>query len=77
MIALLNDGGHFIDGCENINQLLIDYVEYVGFVDKKVFSILVDSNKMSTKELVEYINDNVYSSTDKIIEIYEIGKKIY
>lgn len=77
MIALLNSNGYFIDGCENINEFLIAYVEYIGSIDKRVFKILADSNKMSTEELIEYINDNVYSYEDKIVEIYEIGKKIY
>lgn len=77
MIALLNNNGYFIDGCENINEFLIAYVEYIGSVDKKVFKILADSNKMSTEELIKYINDNTYSYEDKIAEIYEIGKKIY
>ena len=77
MIALLNSSGHFIDGYENINEFLIAYVEYIGSIDKKVFKILADSNKMSTEELIKYINDNVYSYEDKIAEIYEIGKKIY
>ena len=77
MIAILNNGGHFMDGYENINDFLIAYVEYIGSIDKKVFKILVDSNKMSTEELIEYINDNVYSYEDKIAEIYELGKKLY
>ena len=77
MIALLNNGHFFIDGCENINEFLIAYVEYIGAVDKKVFTILANSNEMSTEELIEYINDNTYSYEDKIVEIYEIGKKIY
>lgn len=77
MIALLNSGCYFIDGCENINEFLIAYVEYIGSIDKKVFKILADSNKMSTEELIEYINDNTYSYDDKISEIYEVGKKIY
>lgn len=77
MIALLNNCGYFIDGCENINEFLIAYVEYIGSVDKKVFKILSDSNEMSTKELIQYINDNVYSYEDKIAEIYELGKKIF
>lgn len=77
MIALLVNGGHFVDDYENINDFLIAYVEYVGCVDKKIFKILVDSNKMSTEELIEYINDNTYSYDDKIEEIYKIGEKIY
>lgn len=77
MMALLKNNGHFIDGCENIKDFLIAYVEYAGSIDKKVFKILVDSNKMSTEELIEYINDNTYSYDDKIEEIYEIGKKLY
>lgn len=77
MIAILNNGGHFIDGYENINEFLIAYVEYVGAIDIKVFKILVDSNEMSKEELIKYINDNVYSYDDKIVEIYEVSKKIY
>ena len=77
MIAILKNGGHFMDGYENINEFLIAYVEYIGSIDKKAFKILVDSNEMSTEELIEYINDNTYSYEDKIQEIYELGKKIY
>lgn len=76
MIAILNSG-HFMDGYENIKDFLIAYVEYIGSIDKKVFKILVDSNEMSTEELIEYINDNTYSYEDKIQEVYELGKKIY
>ena len=77
MIALLKNGGHFVLWTESICDFLIAYVEYIGSIDKKVFKILTDSNKMSTEELIEYINDNTYSYDDKIEEIYEIGKKIY
>lgn len=77
MIALLNNNYYFISGCESVGEFLIAYVEYTGNIDKKVFKILVDSNEMSTKELIEYINNNVYSYDDKILEIYEVGKKIY
>ena len=77
MIALLKGGSHFIIYTESICDFLIAYVEYIGSLDKRVFKILADSNKMSTEELIEYINDNVYSYDDKIEEIYEIGKRIY
>lgn len=77
MIALLNNGQYFIDGCENINEFLIAYAEYIGAIDTKVFKILADSNKMSTEELVKYINCNIHSWDDEIDEIYEVGKKIY
>lgn len=76
MIAILNSG-HFMDDYENINEFLIAYVEYIGSIDKKVFKILACSNKMSTEELIEYINDNTYSYDDRIVEIYELGKKLY
>lgn len=77
VVALLNSGCYFINGCENINEFLIAYVEYIGIIDRKVFKILADSNKMSIEELIKYINDNVFSYDDKILEIYEVGKKIY
>lgn len=77
MIALLNDGYYFMDGCKNINEFLISYVEYDGAIDTKVFKILANSNEMSTEELIEYINDNMYSYDNKIVEIYEVGKKVY
>ena len=77
MIAILNNGRYFMDGYENINEFLITYVEYIGSIDKKVFKILADSNKMSTEELIEYINDNTYSYDDRIVEIYELSKKLY
>lgn len=77
MIALLKTGEHFVLWTESICDFLIAYVEYIGSIDKKVFKILTDSNKMSTEELVEYINNNTYSYDSKIEEIYEIGKKLY
>ena len=77
MIALLNDGYYFVDGCKNINEFLISYVEYDGAIDAKVFKILANSNEMSTEELIEYINDNMYSYDNKIVKIYEVGKREY
>lgn len=77
MIALLNDGYYFMGGCKNINELLISYAEYTGAIDPKIFGILANSNKMSTEELIDYINDTVYSYNDKIMEIYEVGENIY
>jgi hypothetical protein len=78
MIALLNSGCYFIsDYADNINDFLIDYASYIGALDMKVFKILVSSNEMSIKELIEYINNNAYSHDDKIMEIYELGKNIF
>lgn len=77
MIILLNGGYYFEKDCDNINKSLISYVEYIGLPDKRVFEILANSNAMSTDELIKYINDNVYSYEDKIVEVYEVGKKIY
>lgn len=77
MIAILNNGYYFEKDCNDINRFLISYVEYIGSLDKRVFEILVNSNAMSTSELIEYINDNTYSYNDKIIDIYEVGKQIY
>lgn len=78
MIALLNGGRHFIsDYADNINDFLIDYASYIGACDMKVFKILVNSNEMSTEELIEYINENAYSHEDEIVEIYELGATIF
>lgn len=77
MIALLNNGQYFIDGCDNVCDFLIAYAEYIGGIDMKVFKILSNSSQMSTEELVKYINDNSYSYEDEITEIYEVGKKVY
>ena len=77
MVALLNNGQYFIDGCDNINEFLIAYAKYIGAIDIKILKILADSNAMSTKELVDFINKNIHSRDDEIVEIYEIGKKIY
>lgn len=77
MIALLNEGYYFDNGCEDINKFLTDYVEYIDSLDKKVFEILANSNAMSTSELIKYINDNTYFYGDKIVEVYEVGNKIY
>lgn len=78
MIALLNGGRHFIsDYADNINDFLIDYASYIGACDMKVLKILVNSNEMSTEELIEYINENAYSYEDKIAEIYELGATIF
>lgn len=77
MIALLNGSGYFIDSCKSVDEFLIAYAEYIGAIDMKVFKILINSNEMSTKELIGYINSNIYSFEDKIEEIYELGNKIY
>ena len=77
MIALLNDGYYFMNGCKNINEFLISYAEYDGAIDTKVFKILANSNEMSIEELIEYINDNIYSYDNKIVEIYEVGEQLY
>lgn len=77
MVALLRNNEYFIGGHKNINEFLTAYAEHIGAVDMKVFRVLANSNEMSTKELVEYINNQSYSWEDEIAEIYEIGKKIY
>ena len=77
MIALMNNGQYFIDGCNNVNDFLIAYAGYIGSIDIRVFEILVNSNQMSTEELVKYINDNAYSWKEEITDIYELSKKIY
>lgn len=76
MIALLSNGEYIINGCDNINDFLIEYVSYLGCMDTKVFKILVHSNEMTVNELVEYINRHCYPDED-IVEIYELGKKFY
>ena len=75
MIALLGDDSHFYDDKNNIRDFLISYANYIG-IDMKVFSILANSEEMSHKELVEYINRYCYHG-EEINEIYEIGKKLY
>lgn len=77
MIALLGNGTYFIDACDNINEFLIAYAKYNGGIDMKVFQILANSNEMSTKELVKYINDHTYSYDEEITEIYKVTEKIY
>lgn len=78
MIALLDGGRYFIsDYADNINDLLIDYASYIGAIDMRVFKILVNSNEMSTDELIEYINQHAYSYEDKIVSIYELGTIIF
>ena len=78
MIALLNSGCYAAnDYVDNINDFLVNYASHIGAIDMKVFRILVSSNEMSTEELIEYINDNVYSYEDKIVEIYKLGDQIY
>ena len=76
MIALLNhEYDYYISGEDNIKDFLISYANYIG-LDMKVFNILVSSGEMSDRELVEYINKHCYTS-EEIVEIYEIGKKLY
>ena len=75
MIALLNDDRYFYDDQGNVRDFLCSYANYIGF-DKKIFTILANSGEMSVKELVEYINNRCYAS-EEIVEIYEIGKKLY
>ena len=77
MIALLNSGEYFMEGCEDINEFLFNYAEYVGGGDLRVLKILINSNAMSTSELVDYINKYFCSYNETINEIYEAGKKIY
>ena len=78
IIALLKDGHYFIsEYADNINDFLIDYASYIGALDMRIFKILVNSNEMSTKELTEYVNANVYSIEDTIVEIYELGTNIF
>ena len=77
MIALLKNEQYFVIGTDNICEFLLEYVKYIGGIDTKIFEILIDSNKMSIKELVEYINNNTYSWEENIVEIYKIGEKIY
>lgn len=76
MIALLDSETYFIDGQDNIRDFLISYANYIG-LDMKVFNILANSGEMSTEELVKYINNRCNYSSDSILEIYEIGKKLY
>lgn len=76
MIAILNSG-YFIDKYENIKDFLVAYVSYIGSIDIKAFRILANSNEMTIEELINYINDHCYSYDDKIMEIYELDKKIY
>ena len=76
MIALLNDNKYFTCCCKGVNDFLVAYATHIGSVDKKVFEILVNSGKMSTEELIEYINNEAYSWEDEIVEIYELGEKI-
>ena len=78
MIALLNSGYYVAnDYVGNINDFLVNYISHIGAIDMKIFRILVSSNEMSTEELIEYINDNVLSYEDKILEIYKLGNQIY
>ena len=78
MIALL-DSGYYVanDYVDNINDFLVNYVSHIGAIDMKIFRILVNSNEMSTEELIEYINNNVLSYEDRILEVYELGNQIY
>lgn len=75
MIALLVDDRYFYDDKTNIRDFLMSYAKFIGF-DMKIFTILANSSEMSAKDLVEYINNRCYGS-EEIVEIYEIGKKIY
>lgn len=75
MIALLNNYEYYFCDCDSIKEFLISYANYIC-IDTKIFNILVDSGKMSIKELVEYIN-RFCGSNEEIIEIYEIGVKLY
>ena len=75
MITLLDDGTYFYDDQTNVRDFLISYAKYIG-LDIKIFSILANSEEMSIKELVEYINRFCYSH-EVITQIYEVGKKLY
>lgn len=76
MIAILNRS-YYMNGCDNIKDFLIAYVEYIGCNDTKAFRILANSDEMSVEELVSYINNNCYDYDDRIVEIYTLNKKLY
>lgn len=76
MIALLSYGVYYISGYEDIKDSLVGYVKYIDSMDTRVFEILAESNKMTIKELIEYINRHCCPD-EKIEAIYELGKKIY
>lgn len=76
MIAILSSG-YFIDTYEKVEDFLIAYASYIGGIDTKAFTILANSNEMTIEELIKYINDHCYNYDDKIVEIYELNKKIY
>ena len=75
MIALLADDKYYYDDQDDIRVFLISYAQYIS-CHTKAFEILANSEEMSIKELVEYLNNHCYSD-EEIIEIYEIGKKLY
>ena len=75
MIALLEDDRYYYDDKTNIRDFLISYAKYIS-VGTKIFEVLARSEEMSIGELVEYINNHCYTG-ESIIEIYEIGKKLF
>lgn len=76
MIALINGDKYFINQeINNIKDFLIDYVADIG-LDVKIFTILVNSNELTTEELIKYINDNC-GYEEEIYEIFEIKNKVY
>ena len=75
MIALLDGGRYFIsDYADNINDLLIDYASYIGAIDMRVFKILVNSNEMSTDELIEYINKEEVKGKEVTLKVERDNK---
>lgn len=75
MIALLEDDRYYYDDQDDIRVFLISYAQYIS-CHTKIFDILARSEEMSIKELVEYINNHCYAG-ESIIEIYEIGEKLF
>ena len=76
MIALLNEGKYFVNQETNdVKDFLISYASWIG-LDVKIFIILVNSNELTTEELIKYINDNC-GYNEEICEIFEIKNKKY
>lgn len=76
MVALLQYDKYYYDDKKNVKDFLISYADYIGVIDTKIFKILANSEEMSVEELVSYIN-RLASYDDEIVEIYEVGKKVY
>lgn len=74
-IAILQDG-HFCSQANNLRDFLRMIVAEKACHDK-YFDILLESNKLTLDELIQYANQHLLIMDDEITEIFVLGEKVY